>query len=276
MHSWIGYEIVRVLLTFGLSPKLRDNLEKWSPDLYNIFTYLGNQQGDSSKNDEIQRILQILFDETEHSSYFGKLPFGKKTKFVKMRNVTIPLVILTWLQQLQEHCYSLAPTNDGLNWNDKGRYCNAPKRLEVKGHVNNMFMQLANNKGGDFYKITLFGDLKPNKMDSEKVVKSLYDWAEMILYRDNSYVQKITKSIDGKRKKKRNAKQSMPQYTMSSVNYKSNDGNNTMNIEINNTTPQQVRHKTTEKLMATVSDFMQINIEKIKKTTDKKRQTRKT
>jgi hypothetical protein len=68
----------------------------------------------------------------------------------------------------------------------------------------------------------------------------------------------------------------MPQYTMSSVNYKRNDGNNTMNIKINNTMPQQVQHKTTLKLMATVSDFMQINIEKIKKTTDKKRQTRKT
>ncbi len=68
----------------------------------------------------------------------------------------------------------------------------------------------------------------------------------------------------------------MPQYTMSSVNYKSNDGNNTMNIKINNTTPQQVQHKTTLKLMATVSDFMQINIEKIKKPLSKKRQTRKT
>ena len=30
----------------------------------------------------------------EHSSYFGKLPFVKRTKFEKMANTTIPLVNL--------------------------------------------------------------------------------------------------------------------------------------------------------------------------------------
>ncbi len=31
-------------------------------------------------------------NKTEHSSYFGKQPFGKKTKFQKMEHTTIPLV----------------------------------------------------------------------------------------------------------------------------------------------------------------------------------------
>jgi hypothetical protein len=32
MHSWVGYKVVKVLLTFGLSPKNREDLESWSPD----------------------------------------------------------------------------------------------------------------------------------------------------------------------------------------------------------------------------------------------------
>ncbi len=43
MHSWVGYELVKVLLTFGLSPKVQEDLESWSPDLFNLFSYLGDK-----------------------------------------------------------------------------------------------------------------------------------------------------------------------------------------------------------------------------------------
>ncbi len=49
MHSWVGYELVKVLLAFGLSPKLREDLNEFSPDLFNLFSYLGDKQQDSSK-----------------------------------------------------------------------------------------------------------------------------------------------------------------------------------------------------------------------------------
>ena len=39
MHSWVGYKLVKVLLIFGLSPKICDDLEDWSPDLFNLFSY---------------------------------------------------------------------------------------------------------------------------------------------------------------------------------------------------------------------------------------------
>jgi hypothetical protein len=42
MHSWVGYELVKVLLNFGLSPKIWQDLEDWSPDLFSLFSYLGN------------------------------------------------------------------------------------------------------------------------------------------------------------------------------------------------------------------------------------------
>jgi len=93
MHSWVGFELVQVLLGFGLSLKLRDDLKDFSPDVFNLFSYFGDKQRDSSKKEEAERLLQILFNKTEHSSYFGKLPFGKKTKFLKMENTTILLDI---------------------------------------------------------------------------------------------------------------------------------------------------------------------------------------
>ncbi len=86
MHSWVGYELVKVLLKYGLSPKLRSDLNKWSPELFKLFSYFGEKQRNPSKSPT--RLLNILFKNTEHSSYFGKLPFGKRTKFEKMANTT--------------------------------------------------------------------------------------------------------------------------------------------------------------------------------------------
>ena len=50
MHSWVGYELVKVLLKYGLSPKLRSDLNEWSPDLYQLFSYFGKKQWDPSKS----------------------------------------------------------------------------------------------------------------------------------------------------------------------------------------------------------------------------------
>jgi hypothetical protein len=36
MHSWVGYKLVKVLLNFGLSPKIWQDLDDWSPDLYEL------------------------------------------------------------------------------------------------------------------------------------------------------------------------------------------------------------------------------------------------
>jgi hypothetical protein len=99
MHSLVGYELVKVLLTFRLSPKIWDDWESWSPDLFNLFSYLGDKQWDPSKKEHAEELLTILFDKTLHNGYFGKLSFGSKDKFAKITNTTLPLVMLTWLRQ---------------------------------------------------------------------------------------------------------------------------------------------------------------------------------
>ena len=103
MHSWVGYELVKVLLIFGLTPKIRDDLEDWSPDLFNVFTYTGNKKRDTNK-EKANRVLTILFQKTQHN-YFTKLPFGSKANFEKSPNFILPLVVLTWLRQLQEYFF---------------------------------------------------------------------------------------------------------------------------------------------------------------------------
>ena len=64
------------------------------------------------KKEPAEELLTILFDKTLHNGYFGKLPFGSKDKFVKTTNTTLPLVVLTWLRQLEEYFYKIGDTNE--------------------------------------------------------------------------------------------------------------------------------------------------------------------
>ncbi len=45
MHSWVGYKLVKFLLIFGLSPKIRNDLENWSPDLFHLFPTWATNNG---------------------------------------------------------------------------------------------------------------------------------------------------------------------------------------------------------------------------------------
>jgi hypothetical protein len=45
MHSWVGYKLVKVLLNFGLSPKIWRDLENWSPDFSIFFSTLATNNG---------------------------------------------------------------------------------------------------------------------------------------------------------------------------------------------------------------------------------------
>jgi hypothetical protein len=250
MHSWVGFELCQVLLEFGLSPKLQDDLNNFSPDLFILFSYFEEKQRDSLKKNEADRLLQILFDKTEHSSYFGKQPFGKKTKFLKMENTTILLVILTWLRQLEEHFYRQPTKSKSIDWNDNGRYCNAQQKLAVKKGVNNIFMSTAT--ATSLRKIESFNDIKPNKKDMHLVVKSLFDWAARILHRNLPYVQDITNSNDGKKEQIRLGAlylMMMKQYTMRDDDFVSTDGDDYINVEIKYVTPKQQEHKTEAQLM---------------------------
>ncbi len=98
IQSWVGYELVKVLNVFGLQPKIRSDLEDWSPDLFATFSYLNNKSNYQHKRTAIKTLDQ-LFDKTEQNSYFNKLNFGSKEKFKTLSKSSLYLLILTWLEQ---------------------------------------------------------------------------------------------------------------------------------------------------------------------------------
>ena len=141
-------------------------------------------------------MLEILFEGTEHCRYFENLPFGRRIKFEKMSNTTIPLVILTWLKQLQEYFFKQSEMKESIDWNDYGQYCNVPSKYAVPKGVYNIHMSKANSTNAE--KLIQLTASHQTKKYSTKVVKSLFDWAELILCRENSYVENIAKTFENK------------------------------------------------------------------------------
>ena len=192
IHSWVGYELVRVLLKYGLSPNVRSDLKDWSEDLFELFAYFGEKQRDPEKRPTTQ--INIFFNKTEHCSYFDKLAFGKKMRFEKMANTTISLVIL--LRQLQEHVFKLADQNSQADWSDLGRYFTQPLNKAVSKGVNHV--HLSNATSPAVNRMTSFDNIIPRKKGkgTNKVVRFLSKWADKILCRNNEYVDDIvTQSI---------------------------------------------------------------------------------
>ena len=64
---------------FGLQPKIRSDIVDWSPNLHNTFSYFTIKKLPEYKDDAM-RVLDILFNKTEHNSYFVKNVFGSKQK----------------------------------------------------------------------------------------------------------------------------------------------------------------------------------------------------
>ena len=81
MHSWVGYALFKVSLKYGLSPKIRSDLNEWLPQLYEIFSYFDKKQRDSLKKPT--RLLDVLFEKTEHCSYFENSHLERKQNLKK-------------------------------------------------------------------------------------------------------------------------------------------------------------------------------------------------
>ena len=97
IQSWIGYELVKVLVTFGLQPiTLSSTLSKWSPDLHTIFTYMLTKN--QKMKGRAEEILELLFSKTLHCGYWSHVQFGTRTKFFDQSNSVLSLDVLTWLR----------------------------------------------------------------------------------------------------------------------------------------------------------------------------------
>ncbi len=121
IQSWVGYELVKVLVTFRLQPTcLNSSLKDWSQDLHIIFTYM------QTKNLGLQKraneILDVLFINTVHSGHWTHVQFGMRQKSFQKNNGTLVLIVLTWLRQLQQFFLNEDKNDKNGDWNIFGKY----------------------------------------------------------------------------------------------------------------------------------------------------------
>ncbi len=77
IQSWVGYELVKVLVTFGLQPiTLNCSLTNWSKDLHDIFLYMQTKHPDLKVR--ANEILDVLFNKTLQSGHWSHVQFGTK------------------------------------------------------------------------------------------------------------------------------------------------------------------------------------------------------
>ncbi len=69
---------------FSLQPKIRSDIADWSPNLHNTFSYFTVKKLPEYK-DNTMRVLNILFNKTEHNCNFVKNVFGSKQKITQAK-----------------------------------------------------------------------------------------------------------------------------------------------------------------------------------------------
>ncbi len=125
-QSWVEYELVKVSGAFGLqSISLHTRLKQWSPDLFDVFTYLQNKSSLSKMGQKNAiRTIDILFTKTMYNGHFVKVQYGRRRNYVATQSFKLSLIVLTWLHQLEQ--FFLPPKIANLeegDWNNYGKYC---------------------------------------------------------------------------------------------------------------------------------------------------------
>ena len=178
MHSWVCYECLKVLSVFGLQPTIRADIGSWSPQLRDLFTFYS----DKTKNVDCQigaaKAVDLLFDSTDHSSYFGKHSFGSKTKFDTSIDPILYLVVLTWSRQLQQFFFEIEDTDEKRDWNVYGRYYGTLKQSRSDIGLGYMHMSTADSTEKTLILNMSFFRPDENRRD---VISSLEEWAARLL-----------------------------------------------------------------------------------------------
>jgi hypothetical protein len=181
IQSWVGYELVKVLVMFGLQPtRLKTKLKDWSKDLHDIFFYMITKKPDLKKR--ANDILEVLFDKdkTLHSGHWTRVQFGTKSNFFERNNGILSLVVLTWLRQLQQFFLNKENKDQNGDWNIFGKYTgtttNNMKETTPLANINFSSVSIPNS----LTQITKIKQFKPTE-DIKGVCTSLEEWALRIL-----------------------------------------------------------------------------------------------
>ena len=178
MHSWVCYECLKVLSVFGLQPTIRADIESWSPQLRDLLTFYSDKTKNVAYQSGASTAVDVLFDSTDHSSYFGKHSFGSKTKFDTSIDPILYLVVLTWSRQLQQFFFEIDDTDVRRDWNKYGRYYGTQKLN--KGDFGLGYMHMSRADSTEKTLISHISCFRPDETKKD-VISSLEEWAARLL-----------------------------------------------------------------------------------------------
>jgi hypothetical protein len=176
VQSWVSFELVQVLQKFGLNPKFKTNLDRWSKDMHCVVQFMKKSQQQDHEKKRAQVCIDILFQpkKTEHYGSFIRCEHGTKMNFEKMTNFAIPLVILTWHRMIQEYFWK----NGDKTFFEYGNYM--PRKQRFPKDAIDLYMidgvgQETNIKSFDMIRPTAAADV------SQHACLSLLEWAYYLL-----------------------------------------------------------------------------------------------
>ena len=269
MHSWVAYEILKVLTIYGLQPTtVNKSLSKWSPDLYDVFTYIITRKQIHKTNAE--RILGLLMQDKMHNGHFTKSPFGSKTLFLKQHNATLSLVILTWLRQLQQFFYGETTQENG-NWSAMGKYTPTNRNPTIATSPLSNILFSTYDKQTILNPITCLTQIKPIEDNKKQVCTSLEEWAMRILKPTNTVnLEKLYEISDETRERwddtvEWNKEPELyPQFSIKDITFSPSQMNETTDnpLESLNSSSDNMKGKSQKELISIVNCFVNIHYTK--------------
>jgi hypothetical protein len=155
---------------------VRSNFKYVSLDLFKIETFLRdrtNQDANDSKHAEA--MIKRLFADTEHSAIFKKMIMGNMRYFKQLTTYAIPFLLITWLQQLEDHFF-LKHDDDFFV---KEMYTSISSRAKNTTKTNNIWMMLNPSVGKDSEKADSLSIFEPKWR--KEVCVTLREWAAFIM-----------------------------------------------------------------------------------------------
>ena len=73
VQYWVAYDLVKIIVKYGLIPDFNDNLKIWSSDIYNIVSFLRKTNTSDNQNIQGKLCLDTLYEtsKTVHWTQFG-------------------------------------------------------------------------------------------------------------------------------------------------------------------------------------------------------------
>jgi len=68
VQSWVAFKLVQVLQKFGLNPKFKTNLDRWSIDMHCVVQFMKKIQQQDHEKKQAQVCIDILFNPKKQST----------------------------------------------------------------------------------------------------------------------------------------------------------------------------------------------------------------